>query len=255
MLSRLFGRLFFFGAPFFLLAVGVVAASMNGVFGPFEPETLDRMTLIRLMQLRDFRTFSPELLRRTTNRADAEFGRQSSRPPIFEFTLLEKKIYAYFRGQKSASKSCMETNLMLMARIRYFQWMNDHESLTGDERRAVMNGALDDMEYWQNVYFDFLRAAELPIPSLAELIQEFDEMIEGFKIDATAEEIARIDSFKQSLNRAFVSRGLQGAVQSLSTIPGNVTSAVSNVFGAFLKVPEKKPEKKNDPASATQEKE
>jgi len=101
------------------------------------------------------------------------------------------------------------------------------------------------MKYWESVFMDFLCAAELPIPSINELIREFDNMIESFKAGAAPEEIARIDDFKQRMNAAFVAREVQGAAEHLSD---NFSSAVSNILGTFL--PKKKENEKKEPSDA-----
>lgn len=232
---RFFGNLCFFGAPILLLFVGILVFSLNPVFGPVDPASVDRPTLIRIMQLRDFRTFSPDAMAAWTDRADAEFGRRGAQRPIFDFSDAEKKIYAFFRENPSNRKSFFETNLMLMARTRYFQWMSAYPALSPDEQGALMREVVDDMKYWETVYMDFLRAADLPIPSIAELIREFEEMIEGFKVGATPEEIVRIDTFKRQINAAIVVREAQGAVDRLS-------SSVSNMFQSLF--PPRKTEKK-----------
>lgn len=239
---RFFSCLGFFGAPTLVLITGTIALAFSQVFGPFNPDKVDRATLIRAMQLRDFRTFSPDALRRTTDRAESEFGRKSAQKPVFEFSSTEKKVYAYFQEGRAGNpekgpSSHFETNLLLMARLRYFQWMNDYEAFSDEQRKALMNEIADDMKYWQSVYMDFLRAADLPIPSIQELIREFEQMIDRFKVDATPDEVARIDSFKQKMNQAIVARELGGAVRNLS---GTVSSTVSGVFSTFLGTPKKK---------------
>ena len=215
---------------------------MNNVFGSIKPEKLDRPTLIRVMQLRDFRQMTPEQVVALADRAEAEFGRNGAMRPIFDFTPAEKKIYAYFRDERTARKSFFEGNLMLMARTRYFQWMNDYEILSEVDRVELMRNVTAEMKYWETIYMDFLHAAELPIPSMAELIREFEKMIDDFKIGATPEEIVRIDTFKRRMNTAIVAGEVGGAVKNLSD---NVSSAVSNALGTFLQ-PSKKNEKKTE---------
>lgn len=206
---------------------------MTPVLGPVDPPKMDRATLIRVMQLRDFQKFSNDRIAALADRAEAEFGRHGNRP-VFEFTPLEKRIYAYFREKRpdgnSAKKSFMEMNLMLMARYRYFQWMDADEQKNEAERIELMRGVAADMKHWESVYMDFLRAAELPIPTMTELIREFDKMIEGFKTDATPKDIVRIDAFKKRMNTAIVAGEVQGAVK--------------NVLGSFLPSPRKKSEKR-----------
>jgi hypothetical protein len=233
---RLAGTGCFFAGPFAVLAVGIVMILMRGIFGSINPETMDRTNLIRVMKFRDFRTLPPETVTALTYRAEKEFGRQSGSKPVFQFSKTERKIYAYFKNSRSEQKSFFETNLLIMARIRYFQWMNDYTSAPPERQVLLMKEVIDDMNYWELVFMDFLRAAELPIPSLAELIREFENMIEQFKIGATPEEMTRIDNFKQRMNTAFVAYEIQSAAQNFS---GNLSATVSNMFDSFLKTPKK----------------
>lgn len=239
---RILGKLCFFSAPVIVLIIGVTALLFSDVFGPLKPEKLDRATLIRVMHYRDFRDFSPEMLRQMTDRADAEFGRLATQKPIFSFSGIEKRIYAYFRQSERKPPNRFETNLLLMARCRYFQWMNDYEAFSERDRSVLMNGIVEDMRYWNTIYMDFLHAVELPIPSLEELIREFDKMVESFKTGASAEEIARIDSFKRRMHGALVAGEIGGAVKNLSE---NLSSKISGALGGFLSKPKKRPDPKN----------
>ncbi|MDR1963402.1 MAG: hypothetical protein LBQ50_06460 [Planctomycetaceae bacterium] len=234
---RFIGNACFFAGPFVVLAVGVLMISMYGVLGSINPETIDRSDLIRAMKLRDFRMLPPETVKALAKRAEEEFGRKSVNKPEFRFSKTEKKVYAYFQNNRSEQKSFFESNLLLLARVRYFQWMNDYAAASPEQQHVLMKEVVDDMKYWESVFMDFLRAADLPIPSLAELIREFENMIDNFKIGATPEEIARIDNFKQRMNTAFVAREIQGTAQSVS---GNISTAVSNILGTFLITPKKK---------------
>ena len=195
-----------------LVAICAALFSMRGIFGNLEPETMNRQTLIRVIQLRDFRQFSPDLLERLTNRAEQEFGRHSPNRPIFEFSPLEKRIHLYFGSNRSERQSYLEGNLTLMARVRYFQWMHEHQSATLVQRAALMNEVVEDMHYWRELYTDYLRFLEQPEPTLSELQDNFQQMIEDFKEGASPEEVRLIDSFAQSLNRALFASELQRTI-------------------------------------------
>jgi hypothetical protein len=234
---RMIGRGCFFAGPFVVLAVGIVMISMHSILGSINPETIDRANLIRVMKFRDFRRLPPETVTALTLRAETEFGRKSSNKPKFEFSEAERKIYVYFQNNRSKQKSFFETNLLLMARTRYFQWMNDYASASPEQQAVLMKEVIDDMRYWELIYMDFLHASGLPIPSMAELIREFENMIEQFKIGATPEEITRIDNFKQQINTAFVASEIHGKAQNLS---GNISTTVSKMLGTFLIMPKKK---------------
>jgi hypothetical protein len=231
----------FFAGPFVVLAIGLAMISMHGLFGSINPETMDRADLIHVMRFRDFRKLPPETVTALTYRVEAEFGRRSPNKPKFEFSETERKIYVYFQNSRSEQKSCFETNLLLMARTRYFQWMNDYVSASQEQQAVLMKEVVDDMKYWEKVYMDFLHASGLPIPSMAELIREFENMIEQFKIGATSEEIVRIDNFKQRINTAFIASEIQGKAQNLS---GNISTTVSKMLGTFLIMPKKKEKEK-----------
>jgi hypothetical protein len=230
---RVIGRGCFFAGPFVVLAFGIVMISMHGLFGSINPETMDRANLIFVMKFRDFRRLPPETVTALTHRAETEFGRMSSNKPKFEFSEAERKIYVYFQNNRSKQKSFFETNLLLMARTRYFQWMNDYASSSPEQQAVLMKEVVDDMKYWESVYMDFLHASGLPIPSMAELIREFENMIEQFKIGATPEEITRIDYFKQRMNTAIVIGEIQGKAQ-------NISNTVSKMFDTFQIIPKKK---------------
>jgi len=176
--------------------------ALNGIFGSIEPETIDRQTLVRVIQLRDFRQFSPDLLERITDRAEKEFGRHSPNKPSIEMHPVEKRIHVYFQTNRATRQSYFENNLTQMARVRYFRWMHEHQSATPAQRAALMNEVVEDMRYWQELYFDYLRYLGQPVPTLPELMQDFQRMIEEFKVGASPEEVELIDSFAQTMSRA-----------------------------------------------------
>jgi hypothetical protein len=231
------GKGCFFSGPLAVLTIGIVMISMHSILGSINPKTIDRATLIRVMKFRDFRKLPPETVTALTLRAETEFGRRSINKPKFEFSETEKIFYVYFQNNRSEQKSFFETNLLLMARTRYFQWMNDYASASPEQQAVLMKEVVDDMKYWESVYMDFLRAAELPIPSIAELIREFENMIEQFKIGAAPEEITRIDYFKQRMNTAIVVGEIQEKAQNLS---GSISNTMSKVIDTFLIMPKKK---------------
>jgi len=195
-------RLLSFLLPLPFLVVCFAMMTLNGIFGGVEPEVLDRQTLVRVMQLRDFRQFSPNLIERLTLRAEQEFGRQSPNKPKFELPFLEKEIHVYFQTHRSSQQSYLEMNMTLMARVRYFQWMYDDQSAVPSQKAALMHDVVADMRYWQNVYLDYVRFLGQPEPTPAELLQDFQRMIEDFKTTASPEETKLIDSFAKRLTWA-----------------------------------------------------
>ena len=189
--------------------------ALDGIFGNIEPEKLDRQTLVRVIQLRDFRQFSPDLAKRLTYRVEQEFGRHSPNKPVFELHPWEKKIHVYFQTHRSSQKSYSETNLTVMAKVRYFQWMNEYQSATSDQKAVLMNNVVEDMRYWQTVYLDYVRFLGQPVPTPAELYQDFLRMIEKFKEGASTVEVVQIDSFAQSMSRALFAAEVQKTLMDI----------------------------------------
>jgi len=208
-------RLLFFLIPLPFIAVSLVMIALNGILGNVDPEKADRQTLVRVMQLRDFRGFSPDLIKRLTDRGEQEFGRHSPNKPVFGVPFWEKWIHVYFQTHRSSRQSTLERNLTLMARARYFQWMVEYQSATLNRKSALMNEVVEDMRYWQGVYLDYVRFLGQPEPTLAELYQDFQRMIEAFKVGASPEEITLIDSFAQSMSRALFAAEVQKSLFNL----------------------------------------
>ena len=186
--------------PFFAVCGAMIA--LNGIFGGLEPESIDRHTLVRVMQLRDFRQFSPDFIERMTDRAEQEFGRQSPNKPKFELPFLEKEVHVYFQTHRSNRQSYLEINMILMAKVRYYQWMYEYQSAASARKAALMHDIVEDMRYWQNVYLDYVRFLEQPEPTPAELLRDFQRMIEEFKTAASPEEVQLIDSFAKRMTWA-----------------------------------------------------
>ena len=210
-------RLFYFSLPLPFFVVCFVMIALDGILGNINPEKTDRLTLVRVIQMRDFRQFSPEVVERLTQRAEQEFGRHSPNPPVFELSFVEKKVHAYFQSQRSEHPSYLENNLTLMARTRYFQWMYEYNSNTTERSRKVelMNNAVEDMRYWQEVYLDYLRFLGAPEPTLAELYEDFQRMIESFKVDASPEEVVLIDSFARDISRVMFASEMQRSIMNI----------------------------------------
>jgi len=216
-MPRLF-TLFYFLLPLPFLAVCLVMIALDDILGNVDPETLDRQMFVRVMQLRDFRHFSPELIERFTLRAEQEFGRHSPNPPVFELPGWEKRIHVRKQTQRSEQPSYMERNMGLMAKMRYFQWMHAHDAADRVQKAELMNDVVADMRHWQGVYLDYVRFLGLPEPTPAELFQDFQRMIEDFKADASPEEIALIDAFTQNLSRILFASEVQGVIRNF--LPG-----------------------------------
>ena len=192
--------------------------ALASILGDVNPETVDRQTFVRVMQIRDFRQFSPEFVERLAHRAEQEFGRHSPNPPVFELPALEKKIHSYFQAHRSNQKPHIEINLTLMAEVRFCQWMHEYNAATRTRKAELMNDITVDMRYWREVYFDYLRSLGQPEPTLAELSQDFQRMIDAFKEDASPEEAAMIDAFAKDLSRALFASEVQKSIMDF--LPG-----------------------------------
>ena len=211
-------RLLYFLIPLPFLAVCFMMVALNSILGHINPETLDRQTLVRVMQIRDFRQFSPDWIERLTLRAEQEFGRHSPNPPVFELPSWEKKVHTHFQKNRSEQKSSLEINLTLMAEIRFCQWMHEYNSASRVRKADMMNNIAADMHYWQEVYFDYLRFLGQPEPTLTELAQDFQRMVEAFKADASPEEAAKIDTFAKEISRALFTSEVQRSIMNF--LPG-----------------------------------
>ena len=211
-------RLLFFAIPLPFLAVCFVMIALNNMLGNINPETLDRQTFVRVMQIRDFRQFDSDLLERLTLRAEQEFGSHSLKRPVFTLSSWEKKFHVYFQQNRSQQPSYMEGNLMLMAKTRYFLWMHEYDVAGRTRKAEVLNNVVGEMQYWQEVYFDYLHALGLPEPTLAELTQDFQRMIELFKTNASPEEVMLIDVLARDMSRALFASEVQKSIMNL--LPG-----------------------------------
>jgi len=208
-------RLLYFLLPLPFLLVCFVMIALNGILGTINPETLDRQTLVRVMQMRDFRLLSPDLIERLTLRAEQEFGRHSPNRPAFELPSWEKKLHVHFQQNRSTQPSFMESNMTLMARKRYFQWMYEYNSAPRIRKAELMNDVVADMRYWQEIYLDYVRFLGLPEPTPAELYQDFQRMIEAFKVNTSTEEAALIDTFARDMSRALFASEAQRSIMNI----------------------------------------
>ena len=202
---------------FLMLCFGIVAS--KGIFWNVEPETINRQSLVRVIQLRNFDRFSPDFIERLTSRAEQEFGRHAPNRPVFELPQWEKRIHVYFQKNKPTTQSYLEKNLTLMARIRYFQWMIEYQSDSLPQRAMLMGNVIEDVRYWRDVYFEYIRFLGQPEPTLAELQEEFQKMIESFKIDASPEDVELIDSFAQDMTRLMFAAEVQKTVIDWLPLP------------------------------------
>ena len=207
-------RLLYFSLPLPFLAVCLVMIALNDILGDINPERLDRQTLVRVLQMRDFHHFSSDLIERLTLRTEQEFGRHSPNRPVMALPSWEKRLHVHFQQNRSEHPSYMENNMTLMAKARYFQWMYEYDSAPRARKAALMNDVVANMRYWQEIHLEYVRFLGLPEPTPAELYQDFLRMLEAFKVNASPEEIAMIDSFAQNISRALFASEAQKSIMN-----------------------------------------
>ncbi|MDR2761767.1 MAG: hypothetical protein LBB88_04115 [Planctomycetaceae bacterium] len=213
------------------------------IFGTNNPETIDRVTLIRQIQLRDFRQLSPKMLDRITNRVELEFGIDSKEKPKFEFSPTVKRIILLFQNHDptklpppSEQLSRCERNLQIIAKVRFFQWMEMVESTKTNETRkskaerdAVMEKIIAELKYWDSVYRQFLEAINLPQPTIQEALEQMENLVNEFKRNESPEQIERIENFKCELIARCTQQEIKKAVKE-----------ITNAFDIFFKPQPKK---------------
>ena len=221
---RIIYRFSFYLIPLPFFVVCFVMIALGSILGKVDPENMDRQTIVRVMQLRDFRQFSPDLVNRLTLRAEQEFGRHSPNKPVFELTFVEKRVHVFFQARRTSQQSHLERNLTLMAKTRFLEWMYEYQSAAPPRKAELMKDVVDDMMYWQEVFLDYIRFLGLPEPTLAELYEDFQRMIDAFKVGATPEEVALIDSFAKEMSRSLFATGVK------ELIPDRVQRVIFNLL-------------------------
>jgi hypothetical protein len=213
-----FGTVFFFTFPAAAVTASFGMTGFHTLLGTLEPEKLDRQSLGRVMLLRDFRRLPPEVTGKMLDRFEQEFGRKEGKKPVFHFSSSEKTVLAHFqnrRNRRSENPSFCENNILLLAETKYFQWARQHQAAGPKQKEKMMEEVLADLDYWQNIYFEFLDAAGLPKPSAAELLVETQRMVLLFKADIPAEaELA--DSFAFAVVAAKAAAEIGGIKKTIS---------------------------------------
>lgn len=202
----------------------------KNIFGEIKPETVDRQTFVRIMQLRDLRQCPHELTLRILKRTQDEFGINAQQRPVFVYPFCEKQIYLYFLKQRSRKQhrqqknslnkhsettSLLETNLDILAKEQFFLYLSEYESVTKSEKIQRMKNYIAELKYWQTVYIDYLQSLDQPVPNMAELWEEYQKTIERFKAGADPQTAVRIDSFVHTLNRHLIADGVHDAVEKI----------------------------------------
>jgi hypothetical protein len=199
----------------FVFSVCAAMFAAKDIFGEIKPETVDRQTFIRIMQFRNFRQCHPALVVRLLQRAEAEFGMHALQKPVFNYPPYEKRMFLYFQEHRSTTNSLLEDNLDVMAQKRFFLWLDEYDSATKSEKKALMKRYVDEVHYWQMVYFQYLEALDQPRPNTMQLLEDFQNMIVRFKIDQTPETIADIDRFAKALHQHLIASRVQDAAEKM----------------------------------------
>jgi hypothetical protein len=196
--------IFFLSPPVVVLLVAALMISMSGVFGTLNVKTLDPQTLILVLALRDCSQLSPAVLSELAAKVETEFGLSAEQKPVFQFSSFEKKLLAFFQDENYERTSRLKKNIHLLAKTIFLQWMNDYEKATAKEKKALLQKCVQEMNHWQEIYLEFLYAADLPIPPLDRTLAEFNEIADGFKAGEVPEEAKRMENFKRTLFKAIV---------------------------------------------------
>ncbi|GHT14884.1 hypothetical protein FACS1894170_12250 [Planctomycetales bacterium] len=186
----MFCRIAFVFSLAIVFSVCVAMFAARDIFGEIKPETVDRQTFVRIMQFRDFRQCSPELVVRILQRAETEFGSQALQKPVFGYSPLEKRVFLYFEKHRGTTTPLLATNLDVMAQKRFFLWIKEYDSATKSEKAVLMKRYVEELHYWQTVYFQYLQALDQPCPNAMQLLEDFQNMIARFKIDQPPETVA-----------------------------------------------------------------
>lgn len=206
-----------FLVPFlFLLVTGWVVFLLLPVFGPISPEKADIRQIQTWMYYRDISRENPNTQRRILGRICENCGKDSGYQPEFEFTDEQKeKIRSLFpdymdrmgTGAKLIKcppdeRTLAEKNIRLIVNVWILERMNSFEEAEKggkDARDASLEKICEELDWWNRICVDFMVAAELPIPSLLELVEIMNEFIEELKFESSSEDAERIDRFYKSV--------------------------------------------------------
>ncbi|MDR2346152.1 MAG: hypothetical protein LBE18_08815 [Planctomycetaceae bacterium] len=196
---------------------------MSVIFGTNNPETIDRIVLVRQIQLRDFSQFSSEMLERFTNRIESEFGINAHQKPQFDFSPIVKRIILYYQNpnqihQPKPSEKLLrcERNLQIIAKIRYYQWITELKNTPKSEYNTVMEQIIRELKYWDKMYRDFLTALELPQPTVQEALIQLEHLVNEFKKNESSEQITQIENLKRNIIKKFTQHEINNAVKHIT---------------------------------------
>ncbi|MDR3182944.1 MAG: hypothetical protein LBT89_08525 [Planctomycetaceae bacterium] len=216
----MFLRILFFLLLAFVFSLCAAMLAATDIFGKIKPETVDRRTFVRIMQLRDFRQCPHDLKLQLLQRAEKEFGIHCEQKPVFEYPLWERQIYRYFQNRRNKNpgntvKPLLENNLDILAREQFFLWMTEYESAAKTEKKQQMKEHIAELKYWQTVYIDYLHSLNEPVPNMAELWAEFQKTIERFKDGTEPQTAQRIGAFAKVINRHLIAGGVHDAAETI----------------------------------------
>ncbi|MDR2172445.1 MAG: hypothetical protein LBP59_20070 [Planctomycetaceae bacterium] len=241
-IGNIFGNICFFVVPIIIVILSwFFSVWFFIIFGTNDPEGVDRFVLVRQLQFRDFRQLTPEAVIRFTNRVELEFGLDSLERPKFEFSFLVKRIILRYQNPNpfkspppAAQLSRCERNLQLIAKTRYFQWMETTSNADKSDYAKKFERIVAELKYWGKVYYDFLDALGLPRPTIQEELEQMENLINEFKKGEPAEQVDRIENFKREIIKAYMQNEIKNAVEN-----------VTNTIDLFFKPTPKKIKNKN----------
>lgn len=208
--------------PLFLLSSGGVVYFLYPMYGPIEPETANERQLLTWIYIRDLPREKNPAACGILHRLEELYGRGSGFEPVFSFTEEQKcstnEIFPDLGmippGECSrirSAPSLTERNIRYLVKLWLFERMKTFEyaETCGKEAKDdFMNGISLEIDWWNDLCFKFMIAAELRIPTLLEIIGIVDDFVADIGLDCSQDEAVRLDRFYKELKSAYTSRML-----------------------------------------------
>lgn len=219
----------------FLLGFLVSLYWLIPIFGPIRPEKASNNLLVTWLLVRDFEKLSPEKIDALVKRFDNEYGFPSGKRIEFAFsdyvkTQIRKSMERHYEGIVEQAEMIhdkekllaypitrQERNIQLLFRTwflnKQFQW----EQTPADRQPDFLKAFARELGWWQDFYMDFLKAANVSIPPIQMVLQEFEVMFVRWQATVEPELIPRMDAFKKEMQRAVVSEEISRRMNRLKT--------------------------------------
>ncbi len=222
-------------ATVFATAAAFVLPSVLATCGPIRPDQAARGQLIRWLTWRDLSCESPEVIACFVDRCEREFGRSSGKRIEFSFSDHEKKVLARYSNGKTPplfakNVETLLKNLLLRTSRRFCESEKE-------ERRRLVRECLADLQWWETVHADFLRATDQRMPTPMERMENFKQTLDRFRQEEGEETGRRLTLFLRALVAGYVAReinsaasGFAGALGTFGVIPDEKTDMNSGEY-------------------------